>query len=115
MECVYMHIFPNGKMYIGTCGQDLETIRWNNGKGYKTRKMREAIARFGWENVRHKIIAKGIPTTEMAHNIETLFILQFNTVENGYNTTYGKGDVFGYEEGFKNGRISAFEEARRTS
>ena len=32
--CVYVHIVPNGKMYIGITGQKAE-YRWDNGNGYK--------------------------------------------------------------------------------
>ena len=47
--CVYEHIFPNGKKYIGiSC--DAEK-RWRNGKGYETQpKIARAINKYGWKD-----------------------------------------------------------------
>lgn len=109
---VYMHFFPDGKVYVGTCADGCESVRWAEGKGYRTKKMREAIARFGWENVKHRVVCEGL-TDQLALDIETLLIIKYNAVENGYNTTYGKGLYCGYGKGFADGRISAFEEARK--
>lgn len=47
---VYMHRFPNGKVYIGITRVAPEK-RWRNGKGYsENRFMQFAINKYGWEN-----------------------------------------------------------------
>lgn len=35
--CVYEHLFPNGKRYIGITSKNLEA-RWENGNGYHQKK-----------------------------------------------------------------------------
>lgn len=62
---VYIHIFPNKKVYIGiTCQKPNE--RWRNGKGYKKSqiKIRNAIKKYGWENIEHKILYIGLSKEE---------------------------------------------------
>lgn len=43
---VYMHIFPNGKKYIGITSQSLKD-RFDGGYGYQTPIMRNAIRKYG--------------------------------------------------------------------
>ena len=70
MACVYKHTFPNGAVYIGRTNMSPED-RWLNGWGYKNCPlMFNAILRFGWENVRHEIIADNL-TEEDACTIES--------------------------------------------
>lgn len=85
--CVYEHVFPNGKKYIGiSC--DAEK-RWRNGKGYETQgKIANAIKRYGWENVKHNIIVDGI-SKEQAQTLEQYLIAELNTIKGGYNTSIG--------------------------
>lgn len=92
--CVYEHVFPNGKKYIGiTC--DTEK-RWRNGKGYETQpKMDRAIKKYGWENVEHNIIVEGV-SKEEAEQLEQKYIAEYNTFANGYNSTIGGNTVGGY-------------------
>lgn len=89
--CVYEHVFPNGKRYIGiTC--DTEK-RWRNGKGYETQgKIANAINHYGWENIEHNIIVSGL-TVEQANALERYLIAGLNTVENGYNTAIGGDNI----------------------
>lgn len=86
---VYMHIFPNGKKYIGiTCVPEKQ--RWVNGKGYTQSKMQKAIEQFGWENIEHKILFSGLTQTEASEK-EKAMIAQYRTAEEnfGYNTSVG--------------------------
>ena len=63
--CVYMHIFPNQKRYIGQTCQKPER-RWNNnGSGYLGKRkngeykqplIANAIQQYGWENIKHEIL-----------------------------------------------------------
>ena len=89
--CVYEHIFPNGKKYIGiSC--DAEK-RWRNGKGYETQgKIANAIKHFGWRNVKHNIIVDGVQK-EQAENLECYLIAELDTINNGYNTAIGGQNV----------------------
>ena len=83
---VYMHIFPNGKRYIGSTCCSLET-RWNNGKGYRNHdKVYDAICKFGWDNINHYLLFEGL-TKDEALNIENALILKFKSHKSlGYNT-----------------------------
>lgn len=64
MSCVYKHTFPNGAVYIGRTDMKPED-RWLNGWGYKNCPlMFNAIIKFGWDNVKHEIIADNLTTEE---------------------------------------------------
>lgn len=85
--CVYEHIFPNGKRYIGISCQ--VSKRWRDGKGYELQsKMAHAIKRYGWDNIVHNIIADGL-TKEQAACLEKYLIAQLHTIDNGYNVSVG--------------------------
>lgn len=92
--CVYEHIFPNGKKYIGiSC--DAEK-RWRNGKGYETQpKIARAINKYGWENVTHNIIVDGI-SKEQAETLERYLIAELKTIDRGYNTSTGGDCIVAY-------------------
>lgn len=92
--CVYEHIFPNGKKYIGiSC--DVEK-RWRNGKGYETQpKIARAINKYGWENVTHNIIIDGI-SKEQAEMLEKYLIAELKTIDKGYNTSTGGDCIVAY-------------------
>lgn len=85
---LYEHIFPNGKRYIGVTSQNIKA-RWKNGFGYETQsKMMCAIQEFGWDNIEHIILQENL-TKEEAHRLERKRIIEFNSIENGYNTLVG--------------------------
>ena len=89
--CVYEHVFPNGKKYIGITS-DAEK-RWRNGKGYETQgKIANAIKHFGWEHVKHDIIVEGL-NKEQALALERYLITELDTIENGYNTAIGGENI----------------------
>lgn len=91
---VYRHIFPNGKSYIGITSQPIEK-RWQNGRGYsKQSKVFHAIHKYGWENIRHEILAHNLSLDE-ANCIEMEMIEKFNAVSNGYNISIGGGGTQG--------------------
>lgn len=101
--CVYEHVFPNGKKYIGI-SKDPET-RWNNGYGYSTQpKVYRAIKKYGWENVKHNILIDGI-SCEQAKMLERSLIRSMDTMRNGYNQTLG-GD--GRNQSYLSKRVSQF-------
>lgn len=89
--CVYVHTFPNGKMYVGiTC--TAPERRWRpDGSGYrKQRVIYNAIKKYGWNNVKHEIVASNL-TKDEACNFEMLLIehLKTNQHEFGYNVDNG--------------------------
>ena len=63
---VYVHIVPkelssykNDKYYVGVTGRKPE-IRWNNGKNYRHLVFKNAIDKYGWNNIKHEIIAENL-------------------------------------------------------
>ena len=92
--CVYEHIFPNGKKYIGiSCDPEK---RWRNGKGYETQpKIARAINKYGWENVTHNIIIDGI-SKEQAEMLERYLIAELKAIDRGYNTSTGGDCIVAY-------------------
>lgn len=87
---VYMHTFPNGRVYIGATSQKPER-RWNSGKGYTHQtRMWRAIQEFGWEKIQHCIIACG-QSKQAAYDLEKAQIGQYrsNEEEFGYNSSIG--------------------------
>lgn len=92
LYCVYEHVFPNGKKYIGI-SKDPE-LRWmKNGRGYANQqKMFRAINKYGWENIQHNIIIDDI-SEQQAKQLEMYLIKSLDTIENGYNTTIGGDNI----------------------
>ena len=87
---VYIHKFPNGKVYIGITRQEPK-IRWGGGNGYvRNEYMHRAIKKYGWENIEHIILFDGL-SEEDACEIEKLLIKKYraNEKEFGYNIESG--------------------------
>ena len=85
----YLHIFPNEKIYVGTTQKTPER-RWQNGYGYRTQQlMWNAICKYGWENVRHKVIE--CETPEEMWEKEKELIKKYDTTNpaKGYNISVG--------------------------
>lgn len=95
---VYMHTFPNGKVYIGiTCQKPNQ--RWKNGSGYLRKNEYEkyeqpfianAIIKYGWENIKHEVLFSGLSKAE-AEAKEQELILEYKSdkKEYGYNIQHG--------------------------
>lgn len=89
--CVYRHIFPNGKCYIGIT--DNPKRRWHGGGGYVNQpKMHNAIKKYGWENVKHVLLHDGL-SLHQAQELEKKNIRYYDSIEHGYNLSNG-GDAF---------------------
>ena len=86
---VYVHIFPNGKKYVGITKQTLDR-RWQNGNGYKGQFVYNAIKKYGWHNVEHKVLYTNL-TKEEAEELEIKIIKEWKTnkKEFGYNIESG--------------------------
>lgn len=87
---MYVHIFPNMKLYVGITSTKPE-YRWANGKGYSSQSyMRYAIQKYGWENVEHVIVYQ-TRSRQSAFEMEKYLIFQFKTNQRefGYNLSSG--------------------------
>ena len=94
--CIYKHISPSGKVYIGITSQRPEARWQREGAGYKKAgRFRNAIKKYGWENIKHEIIASGL-TLEEACIAERKLIKRYDSrnPKKGYNVTAG-GDRSG--------------------
>ena len=77
---VYIHKFPNGKVYIGITRQEPK-IRWGGGNGYvRNEYMHRAIKKYGWENIEHIILFDGL-SEEDACEIEKSLIKKYRANE----------------------------------
>ena len=89
--CVYKHTAPNGKVYIGITQQRPEARWQRDGLGYKTAGwFRFAIAKYGWENFTHTILASGL-SFEDACIAERKLIKRYDSRNpaHGYNVQPG--------------------------
>lgn len=101
--CLYTHISPSNKAYIGIT-KDYKK-RWrNNGVGYLTKDKNgkysqplfaNAINKYGWNNFKHYIIMDNL-TKEQAFHYEKMFIKMYQTNDNkyGYNLSIGGEAIF---------------------
>ena len=87
---IYMHKNKiNGKIYVGQTYQ-VPQERWGcQGKGYRNcTKFYNAIQKYGWDNFEH-IIIEEVYAPEEADKREQYWINYYNSVEDGYNLSYG--------------------------
>ena len=88
--CVYMHIFPNGKKYIGLTGQN-PVKRWKRGRNYRNNiHMTRAVEKYGWDNIEHIIVRDGLSKQE-AESLEISLIAKHKCTspQYGYNISNG--------------------------
>lgn len=86
---VYIHIFPNGKRYVGLTKTDLNR-RWQGGKGYRTQPLiYRAILKYGWKNIVHQVFE--CDTEAEMKYLERYLIAYYNTTDHryGYNISTG--------------------------
>lgn len=89
--CVYVHTFPNGKTYVGQCKEPVD-IRWKNGNGYKTQAVHNAIIKYGWENVSHKIVYScGTREDAWEKELELIKTLNSNASSGGFGYNMSDG------------------------
>ncbi len=94
--CVYIHISPSQKYYVGITGRSPQE-RWGSGGcGYRNQPFFRAIEKYGWNNFQHIILANNL-TEEKAKAMEKDLIasLGSNRRENGYNITVGGDGIVG--------------------
>ena len=90
-----MHIFPDGRRYIGATRQDPKK-RWHHGSGYKNaQKVYAEIQKFGWDSIEH-VIVKGQMDKESAMKLEKELIAKYKTQDPTFGlNTKGGGQSFG--------------------
>lgn len=89
---LYVHIFPNNKVYVGITGT-APKVRWgNNGVGYKEQSLIwNAIQKYGWNNIQHIVILQTKFKDEIEKQ-ERYFITEVyhsNEKDKGYNILSG--------------------------
>ena len=87
--CVYRHVFPNGKQYVGIA-KGSPRRRWCRGNGYKSQFVYKAIQKYGWDNIEHEILRDGLSQDEAAM-LEKKLIQRYDlrNPEKGYNVAPG--------------------------
>jgi len=88
--CVYCHIAPDGRRYIGVTKRKPEK-RWNYGRGYKGNTyFTRAIEKYGWDTFQHIILCEKL-TRVGASSLEKKFIQYYETTcrDKGFNIDLG--------------------------
>ena len=88
---VYVHVFPNGKHYVGITSQ-LPTYRWRkDGNGYKHQTLvYRAIQKYGWNNIEHCILEYDLTEKEACdREIHYISLWKSDNPEFGYNCNKG--------------------------
>lgn len=88
---VYIHTFPNNKVYVGITSYKNANYRWQNGKGYKTQRlMYNAIQKYGWDNIKHKVLFDNLTKEEAEKKeIELINFYKSSNKKYGYNIDNG--------------------------
>lgn len=92
--CVYKHISPDGKVYIGSCKNIKH--RWRgDGNGYKgCTRFYDAICQIGWDKFKHEVIAQGMSQLD-AHKLEQRMIHDLKATDELYGYNMQSGGVVG--------------------
>lgn len=97
MEVIYKISSPNGKVYIGRSknfnGRMVEH-KHNALTKNSNYPIYKAIRKYGWDNMIKEIICE--VSADGAQKLEEEFIIAYDSVKHGYNSTYagGGGNVF---------------------
>lgn len=82
---LYMHVWPDGKRYIGITGTTCDA-RWGfDGRGYRSQKeLYAAIEACGWKNIEHRILINGEFTKEVVLAAEESLIDLYRSDDPAY-------------------------------
>lgn len=87
---IYVHITPNGKLYIGQTKTNLN-YRWgSNGCRYKGQVFYNAIQKYGWNNIKHILLFEKLSHDE-ANIIEQELIKKYQTTNSDYGYNIAPG------------------------
>jgi group I intron endonuclease len=90
MYLVYCLTFSNNKKYIGITSnfnRRMSQHKHAANRNFKS-KLYYAVNKYGWENIHKEIISSNLTKLE-AMELEKKFILEFDSVNSGYNLTPG--------------------------
>ena len=93
---VYRLLFPSGKSYIGQAKNIEERHKfYKNGNCEKQPILCSALKKYGWNNVKKEVL---IYTNQLVERNfwEKWYIMQFDSMKNGYNCTMGGEGIEGY-------------------
>jgi group I intron endonuclease len=77
-------------MYVGITCQKANR-RWRNGRGYyQNIRMTNAIKKYGWDNIKHVILCKGL-SIEAAETVEKQLIARYQLQDARYGYNYAEG------------------------
>lgn len=93
---VYIHEFPNGKVYIGQTRKSPDTRWYSDGSGYKGQIVWDAIKKYGWDNILHDILACSL-TMEEACDEEKYWIAYYDSTNREYGYNIQSGGMVAYE------------------
>lgn len=96
--CVYIHVSPVSKVYVGITSQTTKR-RWrDHGEGYKKQKhFYNAILKYGWESFLHNIVFKDLDFNEAKEKeIELIKLFKSDDRRYGYNATPGGDNRTGH-------------------
>ena len=103
---VYKHTTPDGRIYIGCTGCRIK-MRWQNGYHYKSNpRFTKAIKHYGWDSIKHEIIADGL-SIEEATRLERILIRELDATnpKKGYNVQ--KGGAINYQAGTRINKLNS--------
>jgi len=90
--CIYRHISPNGKSYIGQTNNIVRRNKEHKCIGIKNPVcplFAKAVSKYGWDSFKHEVLQSNL-TLHEANTLEEFYIDKFNTiVPNGYNLKHG--------------------------
>jgi group I intron endonuclease len=87
--CVYKHVSPSGKVYIGITCTSLTTRCGKKGQRYKDNTyFKYAINKYGWDNFSHEILHEGLTESD-AKDLEIKYIKHYKELNISYNISAG--------------------------
>lgn len=96
MHLIYEHWTPSGKVYVGQTARKNPKDRWRNGNGYRYKNcdtpFYKSILKYGWNNIRHIIVATDLSKTE-ADDLEIRLIQSYK--EQGICLNVDRGGMGG--------------------
>lgn len=92
MYNIYVHIFPDGRKYVGSTKKQNPNGRWKGGSGYRKhhKTFFNEIKSVGWNNIQHQII-ETVEDKKTALKREEYYTLLWRTNEPefGFNINAG--------------------------
>jgi hypothetical protein len=114
MYYVYLHTFPNGKVYVGEARNPIK--RWRNGEGYTNNKeITKAIQEYGWDNIKHEIVAEfNHEKDAVLYEAVLICLLDSEASGCGYNMTHIKKNALNLYSSRVDADSYQFEKPKRS-